>query len=236
MSLNYFIIEDNAIFVADSHYNKKRQELKIFLLKLKAKEIKTSQLFLMGDMFDFLANEISYFKKQNNDIINLLNELSNTTNIIYLEGNHDYNLKILFPNILIISRDKQPFYCTYQNKKIALSHGDIFTPSGYDLYTLIIRNKYFLRFLNFIDINNWLTKKIDHWLLEKNICSDIIDFKEFAQYRVSLYSSKVDLIIEGHFHYGKIEKKYANIPSLACDKRYYLLNNDKIQEGVLSDT
>ena len=109
-------ITDDAIFIADSHYNKNRQQLKYFLYKLKSDEIKTSQLFLMGDIFDFLTPEIIYFKKQNQDVINLLNELSNTIDMVYLEGNHDYNLKVLFPNILVIPRKKQPFYCTYQNK------------------------------------------------------------------------------------------------------------------------
>ena len=42
MSLN---IQESTIFIADSHLNKNRQELKTFLLKLDSKEIKTSQLF-----------------------------------------------------------------------------------------------------------------------------------------------------------------------------------------------
>ena len=222
MSLN---ITEDAIFIADSHFNKGRPELKIFLLKLLSNEIQTSQLFLMGDMFDFLAPQIDYFIKKNQEVIDILNELSNSIEIVYLEGNHDYNLQPLFPNIQIVSRKNQPLYCTYQNKKIAISHGDIFTPFGYNLYTSIIRNKLFLNFLNMIDINNWLTKKIDNWLLQKDISSQCDDFKKFSEYRISLYQENIDLIIEGHFHYGEQTRKYINVPSLSCSNKYYSLKN-----------
>ena len=61
-----FILKDEAIFIADSHYNKKNQEFKIILEKIKNSEIFCSQIFLMGDNFDFLSNEIKYFKNRNN--------------------------------------------------------------------------------------------------------------------------------------------------------------------------
>ncbi|MCD8541207.1 MAG: hypothetical protein LRY22_00560 [Aliarcobacter cryaerophilus] len=54
----------------------------------------------MGDNFDFLSNEIKYFKNRNKDIIELLNSLSDSFEIFYLEGNHDYNLSKIFPNYL----------------------------------------------------------------------------------------------------------------------------------------
>ncbi len=227
MSHKYSIeIVDDAIFVADSHFNKNRQQLKIFLEQLSNNILKTTQLFLMGDMFDFLSSQIKYFVVQNQEIINLLNNLSNTIDIIYLEGNHDYNLSSLFPNILVISRQNQPLYCTYQTKKVAISHGDIFTPFGYNLYTSIIRNKLFLNFLNIIDINNWLTKKIDNWLLQKDICNECNNFEQFSKYRISLYPKDIDFVIEGHFHYGKQTNKYINTPSLSCSNKYYsILDN-----------
>ncbi len=221
------IVKEDSIFVADSHYNSNRQELRQFLLQIKSGEIKTNQLFLMGDIFDFLSNEISYFKEQNKEIINFINELSKKIEIIYLEGNHDFNLQKLFPNILVIPRQKQPFICNYKDKKIALAHGDIFMNFKYNLFTKIIRNKLILVFLNIIDKNNWLTKKINNWLLEKNIFNKCTDFEKFAKKRKTFYSKNIDIIIEGHFHYGKQYENYINIPSLACDKQYFIIK-DKI--------
>ncbi len=227
MSLN-LEIRDNAIFVADAHFNTSRQQFKTFLLKLQNKEINTSQLFLMGDMFDFLSNEIDYFKKQNKKIINLINQLSQHIEIIYLEGNHDFNLKNLFPTIQIIPRQNQPLICKYKDKKVLIAHGDNFMPMSYEIFTFIFRNKYFLRFLNLIDINNWLSKKFDDNLMKKDICNECNNFNKFANKRISLYPSSIDLIIEGHFHFGRQVKKYINIPSLACDGQYYSLKYNNL--------
>ena len=77
-----------AIFIADAHYNKKRTQLGDLLLKIKNDEIQTQQIFLMGDMFDFLSGEIDYFKCINYKITSLINDLSITHEVLYLEGNH----------------------------------------------------------------------------------------------------------------------------------------------------
>jgi len=54
------IIQDNAIFVADAHYNHKRTQFKKILEMLQNETLDSKQLFLMGDIFDFLSSEIVY--------------------------------------------------------------------------------------------------------------------------------------------------------------------------------
>lgn len=222
-------LQDNAIFVADSHYNLKNQEFLIFLEQIASKKIECSQLILMGDNFDFLSGESKYFIKQNESLIKLLNKLSSSIEIVYLEGNHDYNLQILFPDIKVLKREKQPLFGKYKDKTIALSHGDNFINWQYDLYCSIIRNSFLLKFLNMIDFNNFISKKIDSSLLKKNICHEMKDFKSLVLKRINNY--KTDIIIEGHYHQGKSfkleNKEYINIPSLCCDKKYMKLNNSE---------
>ena len=221
-------IEKKAIFVADSHYNEKKPEFLIFLKKLLNKEIITTQLFLMGDMFDFISNESKYFVKRNQKLIDIINELSLHIQIIYLEGNHDYNMQSLFPNLKVYKRENQPIKASYEEKSVMLAHGDIFTPWHYNLYCKIIRNHFLLLFLNMIDFNNFISKKIYYVLLEKNICSKMKNFEEFAKSRINNYKS--DIIIEGHFHQGKSYKEknqlYVNIPSLCCEKKYFILDEE----------
>ena len=222
-------IEENAIFVADAHYNTKRAEFLVFLEKLKTAQIQTTQLFLMGDMFDFLCGDCKYFIKINEKIINLINELSNTIEIIYFEGNHDYNLQIIFPNINIISRDKQPLYATYNEKNVALSHGDIYVNDAfYEIYCKIIRNKPLLKLLNSIDFNGFVSKKIYNALIGTNICRKLSNFEEIVEKRLKHYDT--DIIIEGHFHQGNEyvidNKRYKNIPSLTCSKEYCVLKGN----------
>jgi len=220
------ILENNAIFIADVHYNSNRTEVLSLLYDIKNKNIITNQLFLMGDIFDFLAQEIKYFININEKLIDIINELSKNIQIIYLEGNHDFNLKTIFPNIKVIPREKQPFLIKEKDKKIiSLAHGDIYTPFLYNIYTKIIRNYYILNFLNFIDKNNFITKKLEDKLKNKSICNKQKDFSNFIKTRVDKYNNK-NMIIEGHFHQGLITSNYINIPSYACNKSYLLYKNN----------
>ena len=226
----YHKIEDGAIFIADSHFNEKRGELLLFLQKLEAKEIVCKQLFLMGDMIDFISSESTYFIKRSSEVISILNKLSKEIEIFYFEGNHDYNLKPIFPNINVYKRENQPIVFKYMNSDIAISHGDIYTNDNfYEKYCKVVRNHYFLVFMNLIDIKNIISKKIYYSLLDKNICRKIDHFEEIVKKRVSNYSE--DFIIEGHFHQGsefQIDKKrYKNIQSLTCSKEYVIFKNNK---------
>lgn len=222
-------IQENAIFVADAHYNENRNEFLVFLEKLKNSSVQTTQLFLMGDMFDFISGESKYFIKRNEKVIQLINELAKTLQIIYFEGNHDYNLKIIFPNVSVIPREKQPLCAKYGDTKVSLAHGDIYVGDKfYDIYCSVIRNPYLLKFLNVIDFNNAISKKIYYTLIKKNICARIGNFEDIVKKRVSFYEP--GLIIEGHFHQGNEyvmgEKRYMNIPSLSCSKTYCVLKDN----------
>lgn len=228
-------IKENAIFVADSHFNQKNREFLTFLRKVESKEIFTTQLFLMGDIFDFISGESRYFVKQNVEVINLLNKLSKDIQIVYLEGNHDYNLKSIFPNIEVIKREKQPLEAILENNQtVSLAHGDNFINWKYDLYCSFIRNRFFLKFMNFIDINYFISKKIEKALLGKNICHKMKNFEELVSKRVKNYNTQI--VIEGHYHQGKTfiidDKKYINVPSLCCQKKYtkFIDSNFKQEE------
>ncbi len=232
MSLN---ILEGAIFVADSHLNKNNLELIEFLNKIQSKKIETPQLILVGDIFDFLSEHCKYFIGANEEVIKRLNILSEEIEIIYLEGNHDYNLKKIFPNIKVFPRKKQAVQALYKDKSISLAHGDNFIDWKYDIYCKIIRNKFLLRFLNLIDFNYWLSKKIEEALLDKKICHEIKDFKAIAQKRSKKY--KTDFIVEGHYHQGMVysfeNKKYINVPSLCCDKMYMRLKDNDFRNVYL---
>ncbi len=229
MNLN---IKEGAIFVADSHFNQKNIEFLQFLNKLEKEEIKTSQLFLMGDIIDFISSECKYFIKQNHEIIDILNNLSKKIEIIYLEGNHDYNLQELFSNIKIIKRENQPILGKFNDITISLSHGDNFINWKYDLFCNVVRNRFFLKFMNFIDINFYISKKIENALLEKNICHKMKNFEEIVFKRLKNYDTNI--VIEGHYHQGGTyvfeNKKYINIPSLCCQKKYTRFENFNFEE------
>lgn len=219
------IIKNGAIFLADAHYNKTREDLLGFLEKIKIGEIACSQLFLMGDIFDFLCDEVDFFQEVNYKLIDLIDEISKNIETIYFEGNHDYSLEDTFPKVELIPREKQPVHLKLKDKKIALAHGDIYSPTSYNIYCKVIRNPYLLNFLNLIDINNWLSTKIYNSLEKKELCRKQDNFDQFIAKRVDNY--KVDLVIEGHFHQNYLGQNYINIPSFACDKEYLLYKDEE---------
>ncbi|MFV7789938.1 UDP-2,3-diacylglucosamine diphosphatase [Aliarcobacter lanthieri] len=225
-------LKEEAIFIADSHYNKKNQEFIYLLKRIEKDDFFTSQIFLMGDNFDFLSVESKYFVEQNHEVIDSLNQLSLKKEIIYLEGNHDFNLQKLFPNIKVIKREEQPFLVKYKSNIIALSHGDNFVDWKYELFCKIIRNSFLLWFLNFIDIKFFISKKIEEVLLKKDICHKISNFEKIAKNRVKNYNSNI--IIEGHYHQGSSfnfeNKEYINVPSLCCQKSFIRFKDNQFIE------
>ncbi|MCH9813753.1 MAG: UDP-2,3-diacylglucosamine diphosphatase [Epsilonproteobacteria bacterium] len=237
-------IQDGALFISDAHDNEKRDGFHQFLQQLIQGKRTTSQLFLMGDMFDLLVGEVTYTKSLFSNTITLLNTLSTKIEIYYFEGNHDFNLQPLFPNITVIPLKNQPTLCTIGSQKLLLSHGDLYQGFSYTLYTALIRNSNLLKFLNFIDIrtDNSISKKILTPQLTKEICYKISNFQEIIKQKIKKYDigiTEIDFVCEGHHHQNKVYEfehlNYINFSSFACDKCYYQITfKEKIKFMKLS--
>ena len=223
-------IKDGAIFISDAHDNDIRKGFHNFLLKLQKQPQKPPQLFLMGDMFELLVGEVSYTKSLFKETIEIINTLSKEMEVLYFEGNHDFNLKDIFPNVKIYPIKNQPVSFSFNDKKILLSHGDFTQGSGYALYTLIIRTSFVLKLLNFIDslIKNSISKKIIEKGKDKNICYKIKNFEDRIKQKLEKYDigvTEIDFIGEGHHHQDRKfsfkSLKYINFSCFACDNSYY---------------
>ena len=234
------VIKEGAFFIADAHTNKNRDILYEFLSQIKRGDLKPSQLFLMGDIFDLLIGGVKYTQYINKKYIDLINEISQKIEIFYLEGNHDFNLKKLFPNVMVFSYSEQPILFSMSDKKVMLLHGDKATSLIYSLYVFIIRSKPILSFISLCDNfgNGFISKKIINSQYNKKICNKINNFKNIIFNRVEkLSTTQIDIILEGHFHQDmklklKKNKKYINIPSFACNKSFIIVQSDLRFEKV----
>jgi len=236
-------ILEGAFIVSDAHYSHKRPELLEFLKDIHSKKLRPSQLILMGDIFDALFGGVSYTQKTNLEAIKLLNEISLEIEVVYLEGNHDFNLKSIFPNIKLFSISQQPVTCRYVDKKILLAHGDMKSGIAYRIYTALIRNRVLLYLLSLLDfiLVHYILKRLDKYLSQKDDCKKMRGFEAFISKRLEdKYSC--DYFIEGHFHQNSIiEFKdfiYINLGVFACNQRYFIVKSFKerelLQENIFS--
>ncbi|SFV56279.1 FIG022708: hypothetical protein [hydrothermal vent metagenome] len=224
-------LQEGAIFITDAHYNKPKGEVSLFelLQKINSNEIKTPQLLLLGDIFDALFGGVPYTAQANQELIDLIEEIAKTKEVIYLEGNHDFRLTRFFSkNITIYPISKQPMMIQGNGKSICLAHGDFDAPFGYRLYTALIRNPLILFFLNIYDslTNHSILNFVEHHMEKKEQCGKFEWFEEFIKKRF-LNGCRCDLFIEGHFHQNKSLSlkgcRYINLAAFACNQRYFVV-------------
>jgi len=225
-------LKEGAFVVSDAHYSHNRVEFLDFLKAIKTKKLHPTQLIFLGDIFDTLFGQVSFTLEINREAIGILNEISKEIEIIYLEGNHDYNLKKIFPHIKVFSIKSQPVEMSFFKQKVLLSHGDIESPLGYNIYTAIIRNPFVLNILNLFNnaFDHIIIKKLDEYLSKKDDCKEIAGFEELIQKRL-LGKYSCDIFIEGHFHQNMGFKlkdfRYINLAAFACNQRYFIVESSK---------
>ena len=228
-----FELREGAFIISDAHYSAHhRPELKTFLQDILSGKFQPTQLILMGDIFDILFSPISHSLHVNKDMIELLDEIASKMEVIYLEGNHDFCLEGIFKNIKTVPLQQQPLTCKYKNKRVLLAHGDFSEGFTYKVYTALIRSRFLLTLLGFIDSvgNHFILQKLDRYLEKKEDCNGFRGFETYVKNRLSQrFNDRCDYFFEGHFHQNKsfqIENfTYINLPAFACNQRYFIVQS-----------
>lgn len=230
ISINY-----DAIFIADSHTQNNRDAL---IFKLNNLSSIPSQIFLLGDISNLLIGGIKSSVESNKDLIDALQNLSLKSQIIYFEGNHDFDLAPILPNIIKIPRYSQPIVADYKNSKILLAHGDLFLDKKYEIYIRILTSKKIIKFLSVIDsvicgkIYNFIRKKVEQKKINFPQNEDSIIERRISIYMDYIKSRNlnIDMVVEGHFHIGKIAKNrdfvYVALPSFYYEGSIFDIKND----------
>jgi UDP-2,3-diacylglucosamine hydrolase len=231
-------IRSGAVIVSDAHYSDLRPELLGFLRTLEARK-ELPQLILMGDIFDLLFGEIALTHERNKEAVETLRRICKKSEVIYLEGNHDYNLAKLFPDAAVFPLSKQPLLCSYEGKKVCLAHGDFGTDLLYRLYTALIRNPLIMRMLDLLNrvSNRFITDRLDAYLAKKDDCRGFTGFESYIQKRLEGEDLEgCDYFIEGHYHQNRRfdlgRCRYINLPAFACNEKYVIVQPGSFEELV----
>ena len=214
-------LKNGAALIADVHYKNGDKDF----LNLLEKWITSPppQVFLLGDIFHLLL-PFEFLIDYNKQAVNLINTLSQKTEVYYTPGNHDFNIEKIFPNVIFADG-----FVDNKNN-VFLTHGDLTDKDlFYKIYVIFIRNRLINKVLNCFSLNflnNWLFKKI---LKKKVDCSKIDNFEKKIKEKLKTFD--YDIIIEGHYHQNVIlhlyDRKYINLPAFVCTKSYILIQLDK---------
>jgi len=230
MSPSPINIKEGAFLISDAHYSVSRPQLLDFLKAIDSKKLKPNQLIFMGDIFDTLFGAIKRTYTINQEAIDLINKISKEIEVIYLEGNHDFNLKSIFENTKVFTIQKQPVEFSLENKKLYLAHGDFVGTTTYKIYTTLIRSKIMLFLLSMINaiFNNYILRNLDEYLSKKKDCTTIKNFENIIKDRLE-NKYECDYFVEGHFHQNKHMKfegfEYFNLAAFACNQRYFIVKS-----------
>lgn len=213
-------ISNDAIFIADSHTQccsqNRRDSLVLSLEKML--DSPPSQVFLLGDISHILVGNLKSSIESNKTLLRAIDSLTQKAQIIYFEGNHDFNLEGIMPSVMKIPRKNQPLLAKFGDKTALIAHGDIFLDKKYEIYIKILSAKVSAKILNALDCATfgWLYGKIEKKVQSKKIrlLSDEDAICALVKKRIQSYENyiarenlRVDLVIEGHFHLGKIIAK-----------------------------
>jgi len=227
-----------TFFIADVHLDREYPERKELLLSfLPVLRSAGGDLYILGDFFDFWANN-KIVLKDNHEVLLLLKELSERGSKIYmLIGNRD---------LLLQQRALTPFGITLLGEEatIMLDNKMIFLTHGHSLCTGDVRFQRYKKrvwpLYRFFDriLPGW----IENYLAEKFIITSKKVIQSQAQSRFQFspsalagcFNRGVDVIICGHAHRAATEtfdgKLFYTLPAWDCGSGGYL----RYQQGVFS--
>ncbi len=228
-------IKNGAIFIADAHEDDRKDAFYCFLKQIESGDIVTTQLFLMGDMFDLLVGKVEYGTKKYKKYIDLIDLIALYVEVYYFEGNHDFALSNLFKNVKVIPIQLQPMEFVLEDDTLVyLLHGDKYGGLVHNTYTKLIRSPFILSILNFIDKrkDNYISKRIEADQHRKKLCTKIENFEDMIIAKIPNYNPQQNsYIVEGHYHQNHMFRQnsvnYINLPSFACNQSYFIVECSK---------
>jgi UDP-2,3-diacylglucosamine pyrophosphatase LpxH len=205
-----------TIWISDLHLGSTQCQADILLDFLKYND--SEKLYLVGDIIDFWAlSKKMYWPRDHNTVIQkVLRKARHGTQIIYIPGNHDDNVReydnFVFGDITVKTSD---VHTTAADKKFLIVHGDEYDviarhhvwvarlgSKGYDILLEINRYLRLLRRMLGIPQSQFSLAAYVKYKV-KNIVQFISDYEENIVN--SLRDDGLDGVICGHIHHAEIK-------------------------------
>ena len=205
-----------TIWISDLHIGSTQCQSDVLLDFLKHNE--SEKLHLVGDIIDFWAlSKKMYWTTEHNTIIQkILRKARQGTEIIYIPGNHDENVRnyenYVFGDIVVKISD---IHTTVTGKRFLVVHGDEYDvvarhhkwlaqigSVGYDW--LIALNRFWRVFRRLFGIQSQFSLAAYVKFKVKNAVQFISDYEETIVH--TLRNENLDGVICGHIHHAEIKE------------------------------
>ncbi len=210
---------DNAtyrtIWISDLHLGSTQCQADVLLDFLKHND--SEKLYLVGDIIDFWAlSKKMYWPRDHNTVIQkVLRKARHGTQIIYIPGNHDENVRDydnhVFGDITVKNSD---VHTTSSGKRFLVVHGDEYdtivryhqwlAKLGSKSYDILIEINRFLKMIRrLLGVQSQFSLAAFVKFKVKNIVQFISDYEESIVN--TLRDEGVDGVICGHIHHAEIK-------------------------------
>lgn len=205
-----------TIWISDLHLGSTQCQADVLLDFLKHND--SEKLYLVGDIIDFWAlSKKSYWPRDHNTVIQkVLRKARHGTQIIYIPGNHDENVRdyhdYVFGDIVVKNSD---VHVTSAGKQFLVVHGDEYDTIaryhkwiaklgsvGYDL--LLEINRFLRMARRWFGIQSHFSLAAFVKFKVKNLVQFISDYEESIV--STLRDQNLDGVICGHIHHAEIKE------------------------------
>ena len=212
-------VKKKIYFFSDAHIGLNSNEVEIekqkrILKFLDLVKSDASELFILGDLFDFWFEYKNIIPSIYNNIIEALFGITKSgIPVHFIVGNHDYWMKDFFPTQIGVTVYKKPITIERSGFTIHLHHGDglALDDDGYKLISSILRNKLFIWSYSQLPVN--LGYSIGSKLSRKSrshytVIDTHRETEGMIKYATAKISNGCDVVMMGHRHqylYQKID-------------------------------
>ena len=193
-------VEYRSVFISDIHLGTKSCKAKKLLTFLSTLE--TERLFLVGDIIDgWKLQRSHYWTKTQTEVIRKILKISESTDVIYIPGNHDEFVRPFFKYDFQFGRTQvcdTYDYIDLNGRKIYVCHGDKF-----DFWMHVPKNiiNFFGHFTDWTEKADEAGTSINRYIRRTSTESALRKFRRIRGY---------DSVICGHTHYPMCEEEYMN--------------------------
>jgi len=206
---------NKCLFLSDLHIEEDG-EIDKFLRFIKRND--ADAIFLIGDIFEFLAYDNSECIKKYEEVIKELRDVSlKGRKVVFVEGNHDFALNGRFVSESKIEISRREYKFDLDGKRVVLVHGDVFFMNR--VFRKILRSSLIEKMVK--SMPEAVVMKIGFWFSSLGKNRRKIVKKEMVErqrrYLMRRYGD-VDILVCGHLHTPILRK-------ISCGSRCFLWIN-----------